>query len=348
MFKRVQAKEKIKLQLDWLDRYIHNKGSVYPVTIEVDASNACPLSCRHCVWEGMLNVDRTAMDEKMLNTIVEQASELGIKGRVWTGGGEPLANPLTVAAIQKSKSLGIKNAMFTNGLLLKREKAEELCDYLEWVRFNLGASNGKDYSSYYRVSEAAFRTVCSNIKYYCEIASDKSNIGIGTAVNPDNFDFVKHVPYLSESLGVGYCQLKPDFFLIKSADYIKWWSDRVEPYFNSVAEDLNGSVEVATIPIDVSKSSSHYCHAHHIATSITADGRVSFCKMKRDESKSSLGNIKEKNLKDIFDGFRHKEISATVNPENCSGEIFCPYTSVNNYVDELMQMTKNSEHEVFF
>lgn len=348
MFKRVQSGEKIKLQFSWLENYVYKKETTYPLTIEIDASNVCPLSCTHCVWRNMLNNNRDIMSEKILTSIIEQSSGLGVKGIVWTGGGEPLTNPHVVDTIRISKNLGIKNSMFTNGLLLKREKAEDLCEYLEWIRFNLGASNSSDYSAYYRVSETAFQTVCGNIRYYCGIVPDRLNVGIGTAINPSNFDFVKNVPYLSAELGAGYCQIKPDFFLINSQKYAEWWSDYVEPYFNSVSEELKSSIKVIVIPVAIPESNSNYCHAHHIITSVTADGRVNFCKMRRDEMETSIGNVKDMSLKEIFNGITHHELSTTINPKHCSGERFCPYVSMNNYVDDLTESAKNLQDAVFF
>jgi MoaA/NifB/PqqE/SkfB family radical SAM enzyme len=348
MFKRIKSGEKIKLQFGWLEGYVLKKES-YPLTLEIDATNACPLSCAHCVWEGMRDIDRSTMSEGTLNSIIEQAWDLGIKGIVWTGGGEPLANPHVVGAIKKSKSLGIRNGMFTNGLFLTRKRADILCDCLDWVRFNLGVSNSSDYRLYYRVTGNAFETVCNNIKYYCEITPDRSGIGIGTVANQNNFELIKSVPVLSHELGASYCQIKPDFFKINSTNYVQWWEDYVEAYFLSnkkVYDD--GLFRIIIVPANNDKSYSNYCHAHHVITSITANGAVSFCKMRRDEAKTSIGNINESGLREIFDGDRHKEISATITPRHCSDERFCPYSGVNNYVNDLVQAKKYSQYDSFF
>lgn len=350
---RFKSNWKIKIHFDWLDRYLNNpNGFSYPICLEIDPSNTCPLNCRLCFWKKYRNEVGEKIPKEKLLSLVKQAANLGVKAIIWTGGGEPLSNPATTDAIKLANELGLNNGLFTNGVLLDKKKAGILADSLNWIRFNMAGSDRKSYSLAHQVPPDVFDSVCNNIKVFVKTGGKKVDTGIGTAINPRNFEGIKKFPYLAMELGVEYFQGKLDFQLIGTDEYIKWWESTVIPYFDKVEEELKGKIKIHIFrdPI-VRKTEVLYCHAHRVITAITADGRVAFCKMRRDQKDTTLGSIYENDLREIFEGEKQREIAGKIHPKTCQIlNVFCPYRTTNEAIEELKEICESTPetHRDFF
>lgn len=329
---RFKSNWKIFEHHNWLKEYLNGRQT-YPICIEIDPSNRCPLRCEHCCWGDMRSEHKEEIEGSRLLSLVGEIAALGTKAIIWTGGGDPLANRNTHLAIAQASKVGIESAMFTNGILLNPENTEVLSHNLNWIRFNMAGDNPRSYSAVHRVSETFFHTACSNIQYFCEQSAGRVDTSIGTAINESNFEGLKKLPYLAQSLGVDNFQAKLDFNMTGSEEYIRWWNEVVVPYFTQVKSELHGKVRVFTDPV-IRTTSVVNCHAHRIITAITADGRVAFCKMRRDQENTSIGDIYQNTLKDIFDGIRHTMLSNSIHPNTCPIlKNFCPYRTTNEAVE---------------
>lgn len=350
---RFKSNWKIKIHFDWLDKYLNNPGSfAYPICLEIDPSNTCPLNCRNCFWKKYRKKVGEKIPRKKLLSLVKQAANLEVKAIIWTGGGEPLSNFATTDAIKLSHDLGLKNGLFTNGILLDEKKAVILAENLDWIRFNMAGSDRKSYSLAHQVSADVFNSVCNNIKDFVKTGEKRVDIGIGAAINPKNFEGIKKLPYLAAGLGVEYFQGKLDFEQIGTDEYIKWWGSTVIPYFDKVEEELKEKIKIHVFrdPI-VRKTEVLYCHAHRVITAITADGKVVFCKMRRDQKETTLGSIYRNNLKEIFEGGKQKEIAGKIHPKTCKIlNVFCPYRTTNEAIEELKEICESTPaaHRDFF
>lgn len=276
--------------------------------------------------------------EKRLLVLVKELSNLGVKSIIWTGGGDPLTNPAVVKAVEYARELGIDNGMFTNAVLLDRVKADSLTKNLNWIRFHVGGSTAEFYAKNHGVKPEIFDLVCRNIQYIA--GKNKIDCGIGVAINQGNFEGVKELPILALKLGVEYFQGKLDFGQIGKDEYVNWWFSVVVPHFEKLEKELGNKVKIHVFndPI-VRKTEASYCHAHNVITAITADGRVAYCKMRRDQEETSIGNIYENSLQEIFDSKKHKEIASYICPKTCRIlASFCPYRTTNEVIDELVQL----------
>lgn len=334
--KTFDSKNKLIFQFKWLEKFLN--GSVYPLSIEIDPSNKCPLKCGSCVWSEYLNNDKNELSKEELFSIIEQVKNLGVKSIIWSGGGEPFSNPNTIDAISYAHKLGIENGVFTNGVLLSKDKAEVLKNCIKWIRFNMGASSPDEYAAIYGVSQKLFLQAKNNITYFCSIFSDKKRCGIGIAVNHKNFCFIKNIIRLGKEIEIGYIQIKPDFFLIRQKEYIDWWNSEVFPYFSKFKKNKKYKVFIAKIKEQ--KNKSKYCYASFLTSCISANGNVDFCKAMRNKELVCSGNIKDNTLKEIYNNEKRKIIVDNLNPKNCQKNVHCPYVEVNNYLDRLYRSYK--------
>lgn len=257
MMKTFDSKNKLLFQFEWIEKFLN--GDVYPLSIEIDPSNKCPLKCGSCVWSEYLNKDKNELSEEELFSIIKQVKSLGVKSIIWSGGGEPFSNPNTIAAISYAHELGIENGVFTNGVLLTKDKADVLKNCIKWIRFNMGASNSEEYAAIYGVSQKLFLQAKNNIAYFCSVFSDKKRCGVGIAVNYKNFRFIKNIVSLWKELKIGYIQIKPDFFLIREKEYITWWNSEVFSYFSKFKK--NKKHKLVVVKIKKQKNKSRHCYA---------------------------------------------------------------------------------------
>ena len=102
-------------------------GLSIPVSVTLELTRRCPLSCRHCYLpetrgrSGPARELSTAQWEKILR----QLAEAGGLYLVFTGG-EPLLRPDLARLCRRAKELKFDVRVFSTGLGLKREKALEL------------------------------------------------------------------------------------------------------------------------------------------------------------------------------------------------------------------------------
>lgn len=348
---RFKSNWKIKLHTEWLGDYLAG-NKTYPICLEIDPSNKCPLNCIYCCWIKLRKKNPGMPSSPTLDNLVAQAKSLGVKAIIWTGGGEPLASPATVGAIEFAKKIGLDNGLFTNAVLMDEAAARSLAKSLDWIRFHVSGSNSKYYAQVHRVPEEIFDKACRNISFFSKINKSKVNSGIGVAINRSNFEATKKLPYLAYNLGLEYFQGKLDLWEAGKDSYIGWWNSEVIPHFERVEKKLTGKLKVHVFNDPVTrKTDVAYCHAHRIITAITADGRVAFCKMRRDQKRTSIGNSRKNSLRDIFDSQRHQKIANKIKPETCSIlASFCPYRATNEVIDEIVQLNKSvgKQHRNFF
>src|SRR5688572_18586688 len=82
----------------WVEKYLKT-GSNYPVTLEIDPTNRCPLACGYCIWSDFRADEKSSLKPEVITRVVTQAAEIGVKSMIWTGGGDPLANNATVDGV---------------------------------------------------------------------------------------------------------------------------------------------------------------------------------------------------------------------------------------------------------
>ena len=98
------------------------------LSLELEFTKECNLRCIYCyasagdALEGELSLDE-------LVSIIEQAKQLGARRIVLLGGGEPFLFPHVRQVIRHIHSLGLSQAIFTNGMLLTKNLCRFLFDH---------------------------------------------------------------------------------------------------------------------------------------------------------------------------------------------------------------------------
>jgi len=191
-----------------------NFFDVMPVNIHLAPALTCNYACPSCTY-GKSKIDYAAkiengekvprekvmMTKENMETVIDKIYDAGVKRIVFTGGGEPLLNKNTLYGMRYSIDKGISTALFTNGSLLSKEKADELLDINpSFIRISLNAGSGKVHRLFHGTKKSYFNQVIDNLGY---LAKEKvrrgsdTEVSVGVIVSPLNFS---EIPTIAEAI----------------------------------------------------------------------------------------------------------------------------------------------------
>ncbi|MFC1657060.1 radical SAM protein [Candidatus Moduliflexota bacterium] len=359
----------IQKKILWHHDRVHKwlKGDVvYPITMEIDPTNTCNEKCIWCCWENHRS-DNTTMSRDLMEKIIEDLAEVGVRGLIWTGGGEPLLNKHTPHGIKMAKSRGMENGMFTNGICMTPDIIPLIVENCAWVRVSLGAATRNTFNKCHRSrGENDFYRIVENVKEFVRVKKEmKSQVAIGLSmmVHHENYHELYQEACLAKDLEVDYFQGKP--LNQNGSENVEWWKNRVVPLFKKAKNDLEddafkiltaqytqdkygdeGSEFISNITpsLCISDEQKDKCYVHNFVTAVTAGGDVAFCKNLRDKPDYIIGNLKQSMMKDIYAGERRMQISTHINAEGCAS--FCQNGRLNQMLKFIVQ-PDSSKHPCF-
>jgi len=353
--------KKILWHTDRLNSWLKDE-TVYPITIEIDPSNACNESCIWCCWEDHRK-GADVMDKELLEKIIKNLAKVGIKGLIWTGGGEPLVNKYTVEYMKLARDLGMENGMFTNGILMTPEKIPTIVECCTWIRISLGAATSDTFKKCHGTAD--FEKIIENIKEFVRVRKNMNktiSIGLSMMVHPDNYHELYEEAKLAKKLGVDYFQGKPLNQI--GSENSEWWNNEVVPLFKKAKKSLEDEnfkiltsqytqdkygekgtefIEAITPSLSACEEDKK-CYVHNFVTAITADGNVAFCKNLRDKEEFIIGNLKTQNFEELWNGEKRKKIIEKINANKCG--VFCQNGKLNELL-RYMKKPDGSKHPNF-
>ena len=93
---------------------------IAPVTVDMALTRSCNYGCHFCYAMVQEN-DRSVITKEHIDSFLEDAAEIGVKGISLISDGESTVYTLYTHAIVKGGTLGISMASGTNGFLLTPE-----------------------------------------------------------------------------------------------------------------------------------------------------------------------------------------------------------------------------------
>ena len=317
----------------------------FPVTLEVDLTNACNHRCSFCFYADNLNrrivdgknLPPARLDIEILKERVTEAKKLGVKGISFSGGGEPLAHPKFVDILKHANSQNIDCGLITNGSLMSRN-IDALASHLQWVRISMAGGDKESYHSVQGMDH--FDLVLDNISLLRN-ASKSINIGIRVLITPDNLESILHLSKKLKNLDVNYLQLAPDQYTDDKGKF--WNSNKTQNIFHEVGAILaKSNTKLLTTTFLQTQESLDYpktCYAHYIQTVLTAEGDLIFCKNARGVGKYILGNINQNTLTEIWNSEKVLNIEKGIKPSNCG--LFCRCMALNISMEDVTNPPKD-------
>lgn len=191
--------------LRWLLR-----ESVTPITLELDLTLACNDTCPRCTY-GFAHQGRF-LEVDHIRRILDDASELGIRGLTLTGGGDPLKHPETLEVFNLIKQYEFSAGLFTNGGLIQNEVlAEALVSSFDWIRVSLDAASESNFCKVRGHAGYQQRLECLSLlsKARATKATDKCEIGISFLTSSETAHDIVKAAVTAKEIGYDYIQFKP-------------------------------------------------------------------------------------------------------------------------------------------
>lgn len=295
-------------------------GKPAPVTIEWDLSNRCALGCMDChfahthsrgpwvsrgrIFPGNFDPGGDLADETLVRRGLQQVSEAGVKGIVWSGGGDPTTHPRLLDIVEWADKQKLQQGMYTFGGLLTRESEVVLGETLSWVVVSLDCVDAETYAKEKGVPAARFEDACRGIQ---ALSGRKAVVGISFLLHADNWMRWPEMLSLRRTLGASYVTLRPAI-RTSPANPAVCTDDR--QWITSAIRELHLAKKDPHVEVDISrfeeyrdwtKRSYETCYGIRFNATITPDGRVWVCPQRRGILGSCIGDLRTESFKTLWE-----------------------------------------------
>jgi MoaA/NifB/PqqE/SkfB family radical SAM enzyme len=244
-----------------------------PVELLIELTNACNLACVMCPHAQMKR-GRGVMSPELFRKIIDEAADLKIRSIKLAGLGEPLLDKDIAGKIAYAKKKNLSVKMFTNGMLLNRQKAQQLVESgIDEIFISI---DGGSQAVQERLRKGSnFLQIQENLRDFKRLRREMKASG-------------KTVPEVI--INVTYQEAnKNERRLIKEI-----WGDLVD----NIRLFPIHNWEVA---VDVPRRASQPCHLPFSQMAVCWDGRIALCCIDY-ECQNQLGDVTKESIASIWQG----------------------------------------------
>jgi len=326
---------------DWL------KGKViYPTYMEVSPVGACNHRCTYCGLDFM-EYRPHYYDTVLFKERLSELSELGLKSIMYAGEGEPFLHKDIAEIIKHTKKVGIDAAATTNGVLFKKEIADEILSSAEWIKVSINGVTRETYAKIHRCNPDDFNQVIENMSYAVRIRNDNNyacTLGMQLLLLPENHREVMALAKLARDIGMDYLVIKPysqhprsktkRYNNIKYNDY-EYLRDEL---LSLNSENFSTIFRMHTMKKwDESQRNYKRCFALPFWSYIDAEGSVWGCSVYLGDEQFLYGNIYEHSFQEIWEGEKRLRslhwVEDKLDVSQC--RVNCRMDEINRYLWEL-------------
>lgn len=189
---------------DWLE------GRPFsPVTLELDVSLICNDRCPTCV-NGFAHSRRfLALDD--VDRILAEASDMGIRGVTFSGGGEPLCHPDIELLLEAIRKRDISAGLITNGGMVRSSQlAQQLIATFQWIRVSLDSASEQTFRQIRGVKGLTKRLEClQRLASARDHANGHCELGVSFLTCAQGRHEIATATEMVKGLGLDYIQFKP-------------------------------------------------------------------------------------------------------------------------------------------
>ncbi len=310
-----------------------------PVTVEFDLTNICQHRCPRCVG-GRDNTATLSLAKAL--QVVAELSEYGVKGLVFTGGGDPLVHREAVEIIEHAARLCLEVGLITNGqaIAADKDKATLLVGACRWIRVSIDAGDPETYRHVHGVDR--FNDAWAAVRHLANAAVECAQwptIGVGYLIGFETVDGMVRATQLARDAGAAYIQFRP------------FVEEATEAFDLTTVLATCRAFETETFrvgyvqhkydgPRRLMRQYSR-CHGCYFTSVIQADGNVVLCCLHRGNPQFYGGSIHEKPFREIWEGDALARLRQ-IDPTKCPP--LCRHDTLNEFVDLCMQP---KDHENF-
>ncbi|MBX7245153.1 MAG: radical SAM protein [Candidatus Sumerlaeaceae bacterium] len=343
------SSDKILKHLDRVNEWLAG-GNPFPITVEMDMTNVCSHKCPECVVNYFREDNADRLPRALAERIITELAEGGVRGLIFTGGGDPLCHRDTPDMMALAASKGIDVALITNGSLLTEPIMEVALRHCMWIRVSLDCITPATFKLMHGLPEEDFRKVIANIKTLAAMKrhlGSRATVGVGFLTCAATENEMVEAARQAKDWGVDYLQYRP-LQIHRGGKFEYDWFE--------VEDLINQAVQYSGDGYEVLYSKHKYesikrqdygrdypeCLGHQFASTIAADGKVYICCHTRGYEKYCLGNLHEHSFHEIWNGEERRKAIGRIDFKDC-----IPLCRDNTFNQILWKIKQPREHENF-
>jgi len=336
-----------------LDFLVGRWREIRPVTAELVPSLECPLRCPHCTYafwkEASSSAGRRLMAKSDMFACLDKMRSFGIKGVIFTGGGEPFANEHTVAGVIYASELGLEAGVFTNGYLVDPRDIPRIVTSAAFLRLSLNAVSEDVYQRFHGIEgQSPLSTVMRNVVLLARAAKCvRMRFGIGVVVNEVNVgDLIDVASFVAgvakKEGGISYVGFRPVInyrrtsmqihpSILQRVSEVKADIDRM---LHDVGVNAFWTMDHFTDAIEARSglNARGRCLANPWAVSVAYDGGVYLCSEHDGDPDFLLGSLRKQSFEHIWAGQRRRSVMDAA--ANCTAPV-CKLRRLNKILNAM-------------
>lgn len=302
----------------------------FPISVELHLTDICNLNCGWCT-DKELRKNKATLNLESIEKLFKEFGEHHT-GVTLEGGGEPALHPNFKEIVSMGNQYGVDLGLITNGTV----DISEIVHKIKWVRVSLDSSNEKEYLAEKGVD--AFEKVMDNLrKMSINRNPQKTFIGVGYVLTKRNQSDLETLIKRLDDIGVDYLYIRPVEEAPEIMPTVQEMLD-LRKKLVDLTKDKRVKYMITISDRVVDKNSNLPCIAHSLTSIIHANGDVSLCEKRRNDS-IILGNINNMDFQKIWESTYHEQMTQRLlNPECQKGCSACRITSFNMMFDNLKKL----------
>ncbi|MBU4351689.1 MAG: radical SAM protein [Nanoarchaeota archaeon] len=342
--------------------------SISPVTVEFVPTLNCNYRCTQCAYAepkkelGVWNKNdvkdsRLHMSESVMRVALDGLAKGGVENILFTGGGEPLMNPLTIDAMEHAKDNGSIVALYTNGRLLTDSNIERiLATNPLFIRISVYGGNQETVANYTNTTDSkSFQKVIANVAAMAKqkkLADSDMNLSLSYLVHPTTAvsieEFVKAILSMEDVNQLNYIRFTPsvDYNHGKQHDqaYMEQVFRNIEEKVKPLFEDIPVKIKLYYHRLDDLNQEKSYsqCRGSGWFGEVGPNGELYLCCEKLFMPEYVIGDLRTQSLEEVWSSQRRESVLARVNEENCN---VCPTLCKPHELNKIFDSVELMRHQ---
>ncbi|MFC1745263.1 radical SAM/SPASM domain-containing protein [Candidatus Riflebacteria bacterium] len=298
--------DKILFHKQEISDYISKKKNRL-IAMEVDLTLACNHRCPECTFKDSLQ--KIFLQDEIIDKIIDAIPQIGVKGMIISGGGEPCVHKKLGYFARKIATAGVDLTLTTNGQLIHRH-FKDIMHNFKRMRLSIDAASPETFEHTHGMKKKDFVRVIENIKKAVAYKKEKKlgiDIGISFLICEKNVaELLKAVEFYKD-LGVNFIHFKP----------MQYWDSTLNRYYHrdypEIKDFIAGLEKFQDLDFRVSISrEKHFigaaprvpykkCHGSYFNMIIGADAKAYTCCHFKYNPKFCYGDLKQESFAQIMD-----------------------------------------------
>lgn len=302
----------------------------HPVMMTWEITYRCPTKCISCArWRSNRTIDELSIQEGKL--LIDDAYRLGVRLLVISGG-DPLMKKDCILIGHYARMKGMRTVLCTNGFNITTENISNLLESFDVFELPIDSLNPEIHDSFRGVKGSFERTLAA-IRLIEMSKKPSHGIEITTVVRDNNYREVAEINriFAAMSIVTAMQPLHQNIYGAKTSDKFEW-AKKIDLDWNSMVDDYQWYDQFSKYALEnyfkgILKyirqpqlpDHSYKCFAGSYSFNVDPEGNIFIC----DGLRTSLGNVREKPLKMIWEELRIKRTIISSNKRECNCWLLC-------------------------